>query len=150
MSVVTNDITIQVSTGPEARRVPDVSGQTVDQATTNLKTAGFQIILVGPADSNLPSGQVVSTDPPPGTNLPVQSAIMLKVSLGNQFPMPNLIGKTYLEVVPLLQGLGYVGPLLNGGDIPGSDDNRNRVVKQDPPAGTAVNRDATITLSYGS
>jgi eukaryotic-like serine/threonine-protein kinase len=150
MSVVTNDITIQVSTGPEARRVPDVSGQTVDQATANLKTAGFQIILNGPADSSLPIGQVVSTDPPPGTNLPVQSAIMLKVSLGNQFPMPNLIGKTYLEVVPLLQGLGYVGPLLNGGDIPGSDDNRNRIVKQDPPAGTGVNRDATITLNYGS
>jgi serine/threonine protein kinase len=150
ISAVTNDITIQVSTGPESQRVPDVSGQTVDQATANLKTAGFQIILVGPADSSRPSGQVVSTDPPPGTNLPVQSAIMLKVSLGNQFPMPNLIGKTYLEVVPFLQGLGYVGPLLNGGDIPGSDDNRNRVVKQDPPAGTGVNRDGTITLSYGS
>jgi serine/threonine-protein kinase len=64
--------------------------------------------------------------------------------------MPNLIGKTYLEVVPLLQSLGYVGPLLNGGDIQGSDDNRNRIVKQDPPAGTGVNRDATITLNYGS
>jgi serine/threonine-protein kinase len=49
-----------------------------------------------------------------------------------------------------LQVLGYAGPLLNGGDIPGSDDNRNRIVKQDPPAGTGVNRDATITLNYGS
>jgi serine/threonine-protein kinase len=150
MSAVTNDITIQVSTGPEARRVPDVSGQSVDQATANLKAAGFPTILVGPADSSLPSGQVVSTDPPPGTSLSVHSAITLKVSLGNQFSMPNLIGKTYLDVVPLLQGLGYVGPLLNGGDIPGSDDNKSRVVKQDPPAGTAVNRDATITLNYGS
>jgi len=150
MSVVTNDITIQVSTGPEARRVPDVSGQTVDQAATNLKAAGFQIILNGPVDSSVPVGQVVSTDPPPGTSLSVRSAITLKVSLGNQFSMPNLVGKTYLDVVPLLQGLGYVGPLLNGGDIPGSDDNRNRVVKQDPPAGTRVNRDGTITLNYGS
>jgi serine/threonine protein kinase/beta-lactam-binding protein with PASTA domain len=147
---VTNDITIQVSTGPETQRVPDVSGQTVDQATTNLKTAGFQIILNGPVDSTLPIGQVASTDPPAGTDLSVKSAITLKVSLGNQVQMPNLTGMTYLEVVPFLQGLGLLGHLLNGGDVPGSDDNRNRVVRQDPPTGTAVNRDATITLNYGS
>jgi eukaryotic-like serine/threonine-protein kinase len=150
VSAVTNDITIQVSTGPETRRVPDVSGQSVDQATTNLKTAGFQIILNGPVDSTLPVGQVVSTDPPAGTSLSAQSAITLKVSLGNQFQMPNLSGMTYFEVVPFLQGLGHVGPLLNGGDVPGSDDNRNRVVKQVPPAGTGVNRNGTITLNYGS
>ena len=45
ISAVTNAITIHVSSGPEARRVPDVSGQSVAQATANLKAAGFQIIL---------------------------------------------------------------------------------------------------------
>jgi serine/threonine-protein kinase len=124
--------------------------QSVAQATANLKTAGFQIILTGPVNSNHPVGQVVSIDPPAGTNLSVQSAITLKVSLGNQIPMPNLIGMTYVEVVPFLQGLGHVGALLNGGDIPGPDGNKNRVVKQDPPPGTNVNRDGTITLNYGS
>jgi eukaryotic-like serine/threonine-protein kinase len=150
LTPVTNDITMQVSTGPETQRVPDVSGQTVDQATTNLKTTGFQIILSGPVDSTLPIGQVASTDPPAGTDLSVKSAITLKVSLGNQVQMPKLTGMTYLEVIPFLQGLGLLGPLLNGGDVPGSDDNRNRVVRQDPPTGTAVNRDATITVNYGS
>jgi eukaryotic-like serine/threonine-protein kinase len=150
ISAVTNTVTIHVSSGPEARRVPDVSGQTVAQATANLKTAGFQIILTGPVNSNLPAGQVLSIDPPAGTNLSVQSAITLKVSLGNQITMPNLIGMTYVEVVPFLQGLGHVGALLNGGDIPGPDENKNRVVKQDPPPGANVNRDGTITLSYGS
>lgn len=151
MSAVTNDITIEVSTGPETRRVPDVpGGQTVDQATTNLKIAGFPIIVTAPVDSPLPSGQVVATDPPAGTNLSVQSAITLKVSRGNQVPMPSLTGMTYLDVIPYLQGLGLVGHLLNGGDVPDSDDNRNRIVRQDPPAGTAVNRNATITVNYGS
>jgi beta-lactam-binding protein with PASTA domain len=150
LSAVTIDIVIGVSTGPETRRVPDVSGQTVDQATTNLKIAGFPIILRGSIDSTLPKGRVVSTDPSPGTLLAVQSAIMLKVSLGHQFTMPNLIGLTYLEIVPILQGLNYQGPLLNDGDVPGTDDKRNRVVKQDPLPGTGVNRDDTITLNYGS
>jgi eukaryotic-like serine/threonine-protein kinase len=149
ISAVNNTITVVVSTGPEARRVPDVSGQTVAQATTNLRTAGFSIILTGPVDSLLPSGQVISTDPPAGTNLSVRSAVMMRVSRNNQFLMPNLIGMTYLDVVPLLEGLGYVGALLNGGDVPGPDDARNRVVKQEPPAGAAVNRDGVITLNYG-
>jgi beta-lactam-binding protein with PASTA domain len=150
LAAVASDIAVQVSTGPETRRVPDVSGQTFDQATSNLKAAGFSIILRGPVDSTLPVGRVVSTDPSPGTTLSIQSAIMLKVSLGDQFAMPNLIGMTYLEVIPLLQGLRHEGALLNGGDVPGPDDKRNRVVKQDPAPGTGVNRDGTITLNYGS
>ncbi|MDT5317015.1 MAG: eukaryotic-like serine/threonine-protein kinase [Mycobacterium sp.] len=150
ISEITNDVTIQLSTGPDAHRVPDVVGQTADRAAANLKTAGFQVVLTAPVDSTLPAGQVISTDPPVGTYLSGQSAITLKVSLGNQFTMPNLVGKTYLEVVPYLQDFGFVGPLLNGGDVPGSDDTKNRVVRQDPPAGTGVNRDGTITLNYGS
>jgi len=151
LAAVTADITIEVSSGPETRRVPDLSGgQTVDQATTNLRIAGFPIVVTAPVDSLLPSGQVVATDPPAGTDLSVRSAVTLKVSRGNQFPMPNLIDKTYLEVMPILQGYGYVGQPINGGDVPGPDANKFRVVKQDPPAGAGVNRDGTITLNYGS
>jgi serine/threonine-protein kinase len=149
-AAITTEIVIEVSSGPETRRVPDVSGQTVDEATKNLKTAGFPIILTGPADSTRPAGQVTATDPPTGAIVPADSAITLKVSLGNQIPMPNLTGMTYFDVVPYLQSLGLTGPLLNGGEIPGPDATRNRVVKQDPPAGTSINRDSTITLNYGS
>jgi serine/threonine-protein kinase len=149
-SAVTNEITIQVSTGPGTQRVPDVAGQTVQEATTSLNIAGFPVVLTGPVDSTLPVGRVASTDPPAGTDLSVESAVTLKVSLGNQIQMPNLIGRTYDEVVRLLQVLGHVGPLLNAGDQPGSGDDRGRVVKQDPPTGGGINRDGTITLTYGS
>ena len=74
----------------------------------------------------------------------------MKVSLGNQVAMPNLDGMTYLEVVPYLQSLGFVGPLLNGGDVPGGDQDRYRVVQQTPSAGTGVNRNGAITVKYGS
>lgn len=149
-AAVSTNVAIEVSTGPEARRVPDVVRQTVEQASTNLRRAGFQIVLTGPVDSTLPAGQVVATDPPADTTLSVQSAITLKVSLGNQFPMPNLLGKTYVQALPILTDLGYAGPLLNGGDVPGPETSRARVVQQDPPSGTGVNRDGTITLTYGS
>jgi serine/threonine-protein kinase len=150
VAVLTDGVTVEVSAGPEVRRVPDVSGQTVEQASANLKSAGFGIVLRGPVDSTLPPGRVVSTDPAAGVNLSVRSAIMVKVSRGNQFSMPNLIGMTYLELVPLMQGLEYVGPLLNAGDVPGDEEHENRVVQQTPPAGVGVNRDGMITLKYGS
>jgi eukaryotic-like serine/threonine-protein kinase len=149
-SAITTEITISVGSGPATLRVPDVSQLSVDQATANLKTAGFGVVLTAPVDSLLPAGQVISTDPPPGTDLTVGSAVTLRVSRGNQFIMPDLTGKTYLELVPFLQSLGHVGPVLNGGDVPGPDQNRNRVVQQSPPAGTNLNRDGTITLNYGS
>ena len=150
LSVLADDITVEVSTGPESRRVPDVTGQTVDEATKNLTDAGFPIILRGSVDSIAPIGHVVSTDPPAGVNLSVRSAIMVKVSRGDEFLMPNLIGMTYDEIVPYLRSLGHVGPLLNAGDLPGTDADRNRALQQTPAPGTGINRDGTITLHFGS
>jgi serine/threonine-protein kinase len=145
---VSDDVHVIVSTGPETRRVPDVSGQTVDSATSNLKAAGFSTILRATVDSALPRGRVVSIDPGPGTSLSLQSAITLKVALGNQFVMPNVEGMTYSEIVSLLQGLGHQGHLLNAGEVP-VNDGTDRVVRQEPPPGTSVNRDGAITLYYG-
>lgn len=88
---ITGVVTIEVSAGPETRRVPELSGgQTVEQATSNLEIAGFPVVLTAFVDSLRPSGQVVATDPPAGTALSVRSAVTLKVSRGNQFPMPDL------------------------------------------------------------
>jgi serine/threonine protein kinase/beta-lactam-binding protein with PASTA domain len=150
LAVLATDVTVDVSSGPETRRIPDVSGQNVDQATADLGSAGFQTILRDPVDSTLPLGRVVSTDPSAGVSISVRSAVMLRVSTGDQIPMPNLVGMTYLEIVPYLQGLGHEGPLLNGGDVPGPAEEDARVVWQSPPAGSGMNHNATVTVKYGS
>ena len=150
-AAITDEITVRVSGGPDDKPVPDVAGQTVAQATTNLDTVGFKTVLVADLDSPLPAGQVVTTDPPAGTNLSVSTAITLKVSNGKQFVMPTLVGLFYDDLLPQLQGLGFVGPLLRGPDVPGvADRDRNRVVRQDPPPGTGVNMNGTITVNYGA
>ena len=148
---ITDEITVMVSGGPDAKPVPDVSGQTVAQATTNLNTVGFKTVLVADLDSPLPVGQVVATDPPAGTSLSVDTAVTLKVSNGKQFVMPTLVGLFYDDLLPQLQGLGFVGQLLRGPDVPAvSDRDRNRVVRQDPPPGTGVSTTGTITVNYGA
>jgi len=150
-STVTDRITIFVSSGPGTRPLPDVTTQTADLAKSNLNIVGFTTILTAPVDSTLPSGQVATTDPPFGTDLPLDAAITLKVSNGNQFSMPDLTGYFYVDLEQLLrQNYGFIGQLLKGADIPAGDQNRNKVVQQTPPASTGVNRDGTITLNYGS
>jgi eukaryotic-like serine/threonine-protein kinase len=149
-SAITNEITIFVGSGPGTAPVPPVASQTWDVAQQVLGASKFTKTIQVPVDSLLPAGQVVGTLPPAGEIAPLDALIQVQVSKGNQIPMPDLMGKFYTDVVPILQGQGFVGTPLNGGDVPGQDKDRNRVVKQDPPEGTGLNKDGTITLYYGS
>ena len=148
-SAITNTVTIIIGTGPGLVPIPDTAGQAAEVAKGNLGTVGFTTILTAPVDSPRPAGEVIATDPPAGTQVAKDAPITLKVSQGNQFVMPNLVGQTYVDLLPLLQGLNFTGALLNGGAVQGSDKDRNRVVRQEPSAGSGVNYNGTITLFYG-
>ncbi|WNG80369.1 Stk1 family PASTA domain-containing Ser/Thr kinase [Mycobacterium sp. ITM-2016-00316] len=149
-SATSNEIVILVGSGPSARTVPDVVGQTVEQALRNLDTAGFTTILQADADGTLPPGQVAATDPPAGASVASDAPITLKVSRGNQFAMPDLRGLLYGDAKAQLDALGFTGLFLKGPDMDAGGDRRARVVQQVPAPGTGVNRDGTITVNYGS
>ena len=149
-SATSNEIVILVGSGPSARTVPDVTGQTVEQATRNLDTAGFTTILQADVDGTLPAGQVAGTDPPAGTSVASDAPLTLKVSRGNQFVMPDLRGLFYDDARQQLQALGHTGAFLKGPDMDAGSDRRAKVVQQVPAPGTGVNRDGTVTVNYGS
>ena len=149
-SALTNEITIVVGGGPAARDLPDVTGQTVDVATRNLNTVGFQTVLTAPVDSPEPAGQVVALDPAVGSSAPVDAPITLKVSKGNQFVMPNLVGQFWADAEPALRALGWTGMLVKGPDVPNSGQRANAVVTQNPAAGAGVSYNGSITLDFAS
>ncbi|MFA5707276.1 Stk1 family PASTA domain-containing Ser/Thr kinase [Mycolicibacterium sp.] len=150
-SAITNEITVIVGAGPETRDVPDVAGQTVDVAQRNLGVYGFTKIARADVDGTEPAGTVVGTNPPTGENVPLDSVVELRVSRGNQFTMPNLVGQFWTDAEPTLRALGWTGVLNKGPDVPNAgDQNRNRVMSQAPSAGQGVNYGGTITLAFGS
>lgn len=149
-SAITNEITVVVGSGPQTRAVPDVTGQTVDLATKNLNTVGFPTILTDPVDSPQPAGEVVALDPAVGSSAPVDSPVTLKVSKGNQFVMPNLVGQFWVDADPVLRALGWTGVLVKGPDVPGSGQRYNAVVTQSPAPGAGVNYSGSITLAFAS
>jgi beta-lactam-binding protein with PASTA domain/predicted Ser/Thr protein kinase len=149
-TALTTELTLVVGTGPESKPVPDVAGQTTEQATKNLNTVGFTTVLTAPVDSSEPAGQVLSTDPPAGADTNLDNSITLKVSKGNQFVMPNLVGQFWTDAEPNLRALGWTGVLVKGPDVSNSGQRTNAVVTQSPPAGSGANFNGPITLAFAS
>ncbi|HXO51950.1 MAG TPA: Stk1 family PASTA domain-containing Ser/Thr kinase [Mycobacterium sp.] len=147
---VTFEISVLVGSGPESVNVPDVSGQTEDQAKATLSAAGFTNVISAPVDSQKTAGAVVGTNPPAAQSVPKDTVVQLQVSKGNQFVIPDLTGMFWADAEPQLRALGWTGILVKGADVPGNDQARNRIVYQSPSALTGVNKDANITLKFGS
>ena len=130
-SAITNEITLVVGTGPEAKEVPDVTGQTVDRAQQNLTVYGFTKFAQSQVDSTRQAGTVLSIDPAAGQSVPLDTVIQLRVSRGNQFVMPDLAGQFWVDAEPNLRVLGWTGVLIKGPDVTNAgDQNRNRVMSQ--------------------
>jgi serine/threonine-protein kinase len=66
-------VTVNVSTGPPTTTVPNVNGDTVDQATTALTGAGLSVSGV----TGSPSHNVIGTQPSIGSTVPTGSSVQL-------------------------------------------------------------------------
>jgi len=152
-SAITNEIIVVVSSGPDSKPVPDVTGQTPDVATQILIANGFTVPPIAvQVDGLVPTkGQVMGTLPPANTNAAVDTPIQLQVSRGNEFKMPDLRGRFWTDALPILQNMGWqLGPgnFNKLPDIEGNGAPSASVLIQDPPAGTPIRTDGTITLTF--
>jgi serine/threonine-protein kinase len=150
MAAINTEITISVGSGPGTTPVPPVANQTWDVAQQVLSASKFTNVIQIPVDSVLPAGQVVGTLPPAGTVTSLDTLIQVQVSKGNQILVPDLTGLFYADALQALQSAGFVGNFDKGADVPGPGDQRAKVVRQDPLPHTGVNKDGTVTVSYGS
>ncbi|HTM85899.1 MAG TPA: PASTA domain-containing protein, partial [Mycobacterium sp.] len=148
-SAITNEITVLVGTGPEVKEIPDVTGQTPDEAQKTLTLSGFTKVNPVSVDSPRPAGEVLGTRPAARETVPVDTVIELRVSKGNQFVMPDLRGMVWTDAEPLLRALGWTGMLIKGPDVDAGGDSRNRVVAQSPGSGQGANIDGNVTLTFG-
>jgi serine/threonine-protein kinase len=121
----------------------------VELAQKNLTVYGFTKFSQSSVDSLKPAGDVISTNPPAGTTVPVDSVVELQVSKGNQFVMPDVTGMFWTDAEPRLRALGWTGVMDKGADVDVGGAQHNKIVAQSPSPGTGVNRDGVITLKFG-
>lgn len=131
--------------------IPDVKGQTVEQATQALEKAGFKVgKTTEVTNDTVEAGKVINTDPPAGTKREKDTAVNLNVSKGpGEIKVPDLRGKSSEDAKKLLAEAGLKGE--QGTAEYNSDVAVNHVISQSPEPGGSVTKDTVITyiLSLG-
>ncbi|MEZ0053700.1 serine/threonine protein kinase [Mycobacterium sp. MAA66] len=140
-----DEITINISTGPEQREIPDVSNLTPAAAMAKLQAAGFQKLLQAPSPS-LPQqkDKVIATIPPANQTSAITNPITLVVGTGpGLVPIPDTTGQNVDVAKGNLTTLGFTTILIAPVDSPRP---AGEVIGTDPPAGAPTAKDAPVTL----
>jgi eukaryotic-like serine/threonine-protein kinase len=137
-------VMVVVSLGEEFSSVPALFGESQRGARLLIERAGLVMggLTRAPSDE-VGSDLVVSSDPPAESVLPRGTHVSLMISAGaghDEYVMPDLLGRELSAVRRQLEALGFRVGTPPGAPAAGA------IVFQDPPAGSKVTRDASVTL----
>jgi eukaryotic-like serine/threonine-protein kinase len=102
-------VNLLVSNGPRPLTVPDVHGKTFDDAKAFLASLGF--VVGDPVErfsDTVPTGQVLASNPPPGTSSFAGATVTLVVSKGPQlYQVPDVTGKKIQDAIAIINRAGF-------------------------------------------
>ncbi|HEY7134034.1 MAG TPA: Stk1 family PASTA domain-containing Ser/Thr kinase [Acidimicrobiia bacterium] len=140
-------ISVVVSAGPAPVNVPDVTGQDQVSATQTLNNAGFSVRSRNQASTTVPSGNVITTQPAPGSQEAKGSTVTLIVSSGPQTAtVPNVLGQSQSDATASLQGAGFQVSVLTAASSPS---NSGLVIAQSPLPNATAPQGSTVTITVG-
>ncbi len=133
--------------------IPDVRGQTPEQAKQLLEGLGFVFALGGNADSEIEAGKIAMTDPAIGTSSGRGVTVTVFPSWGNKRIVPDAVGdgKSY----DFATAKGLLGPDFQSNvsqgcvNVPSGDPSIGKVTSSNPAPGSAALPGAAITLVVG-
>ena len=140
-----DEITINVSTGPEQREVPDVRNLSFADAVEKLKAAGFGKFRqsASPSTPDM-KDKVVGTNPPANQTSAITNEIVIAVGSGPESKaIPDVKGQTTDSAQQVLTASGFTNSVpvpVDGTEPAGS------VIGTNPPAGQSVPVDTVIQL----
>ena len=104
-------VILTVSSGIKGVRVPDVGGDTYEEAFATLKGADFKINRTESYDSKVGKGKIISQNPRAGETVPKGSEITVVVSIGmegNKREVPYLLGLDEMTATAKVIEEGFV------------------------------------------
>ena len=130
---------------PTLIEIPDLTGSEQAQALNDLQSLGFIVGIENAADSSVPAGFVITTQPPADTITNPDTLVTIIVSVGPEaFPIPYVVDLEVARGVYVIKESGFqVGQQLeiNDDTIP-----RGFIISQNPIAGTKMSPDSTVDL----
>ena len=130
---------------PTLVEIPDLTGSEQAQALNDLQSLGFIVGIENAANSSVPAGFVITTQPPANTITNPDTLVTIIVSVGPEaFPVPYVVDLEVARGVYVIKESGFqVGQQLeiNDDNIP-----RGFIISQNPIAGTKMSPDSTVDL----
>ena len=130
---------------PTLIEIPDLTGSEQAQALEDLQNLGFKVGIENAADSSVPSGSVIQTQPQSNTVVNPDSLVTIIVSVGPEaFPIPYVLDIETDRAIYVVEESGFaLGQLLevNDDNIP-----RGFIISQNPVAGTKMSPGSTVDL----
>jgi eukaryotic-like serine/threonine-protein kinase len=146
---VNSQVTITVGTGPSTVKVPDLYGNTPDQAARILEEIDLQLGEQTDAPSDeVAEGQIIDQQPTAGAAVEPGSDVSVTVSSGPELrTVPNVVGQSAEQAQTELWNAYFASTVVT---VP-SDEPEGTVVSTDPPAGTRADwRAITVTVNVSA
>jgi eukaryotic-like serine/threonine-protein kinase len=142
-------VVLWVSDGVENVQVPDVTGQTVDQADAALTAAGLNPRQVAGSSADVQKGHIYKMVPAVGANVPRGSIITVYYShTSPTVPVPSLAGLTEAQAADRLTSKKlYLGSV---GTQQSSTVTQGLVISQSVPATEPVARGTKVSVVISS
>lgn len=138
-------ITLKVSKGKQMTVIPDVSGSEGEVAESELRAAGFNVVLRNKYDDNVPEGVVINTEPAAGTEFALEGTVTIFVSKGpldTQVKVPNVVGLTKEKAITILKENKLVAKVE---DLPHEGD-KGKVIDQSIEPDKRVEKETEVTI----
>ena len=129
------------------RDLPSVIGMSVDQATSTLNAAGFDVNVGDGVDSAEAAGIVANQDPGAGM-VSGGTVVTIYPSNGQGVAVPDVAGKQLNQAVSDLRAAGFGNVQPGTCTVDPAAGNQGKATSTNPAAGSVVNRNAAITVDY--
>jgi len=136
-------VRLTVSDGLQQVTVPNLVGQSQDDAVELLREAQLRVGKLTSRDSEKPAGEVLRSKPAAGTPVDVNSAVALVVASGLR-EVPEVRGKSEGEARSILENAGFEVSVVTS---PSDDIAAGDVLAQSPAGGSTAELASTVTIT---
>jgi serine/threonine-protein kinase len=142
-----SSVALVVSTGPAEVDVPDETGKSFDEASSELEAAGFKVTRKDQESTDEDPGTVLSQAPKGGTQAAKGSVVTLTVAKEpTQADVPDVTGEDQGTAIARLSGAGFeIQRKEKDVDSPEGDG----VVIEQAPANGKAKKGSTVTIVVG-
>ena len=124
--------------------VPDVVGETLEDATQTLEGLGFEVTSTNEPNDEFDEGEVFDQTPDDGEKVDEGSTVTLRVSGGGELvKVPGVIGQTLEDAQTAIEAAGFRVRVESRED---DDAEENEVVDQEPSPQTEAPSGSEVTL----